>query len=243
MGSSPAVVPVSTIRHMSQQARGRYLSTISAHQKKAFEDYSNRIISKAAWLVALENKAGYTPERIQKEYLFENFPQNGIEYDKEELERNDSFLLFIPGAIDGQDITLKFFERLGFRFTFNDHVYGYQNIGEQFSSAPAPKGIFIVRANVYPDSTNKCLNKQRKLIPNGYQFSHPMVEITKNILLTSLGHDVNKNILARCVCWDTDRVSIIGGVDNSDKKIFFYADDNSLSGKCIGASMAKSIFK
>lgn len=242
MGSSPAVVPVSTIRHMSQQARGRYLSTISAHQKKAFEDYSNRIISKAAWLVALE-EGGFPPERIQREYIFGNFPQNGIEYDIEELRKNDSFLLFIPDTIDGEDITVKFFERFGFRFTFNSHVCGYQDIGEQFSSIPAPKGIFVVRANVDPASTNKCLNRQRKLIPNGYQFAHPMVEVTKNFLLTALGHEVNKNTLARCVCWDTDRVSVVGGVNSSDKKMFFYADDSSLSGKYVGASMAKSIFK
>lgn len=241
MSSSPVIIPASTLRNMPQQARNKYLSTLPGYRRKAVEEYFDRVIGKAAWLVLLE-EGGYSPQRIEKEYLFENFPRNGIEYNKEELEANDSYMLFIPETVDGEKITVKFFERLGFKFIFNNYkVYGYEHIPEQFSSIPAPKGIFAVRANTDPASTNKCLQKQRKMIPEGYSLSHPLVEVTKNVLLSVLGHEVNKNTLARCVCWDTDSVSIVGGVDGTDKKMRFYLDDSSLSGKLIGASCARSI--
>ncbi|GEM_PF-5948087 len=235
---SPVTIPASTVKNMSSVAREKYLSKINGYRKRAIEDYFNRIIGKAAWLVLLE-EGGYPSEKIQKEYLFENFPQNGVEYNKEELEANDSYVLFIPESVNGSKVTLKFFEDMGFQFSYNDHVYGYQEVGKEFSSLQAPKGIFIVRANIVPDSTQLCLDRQKRKIPQGYSFSHPLVEITKNVLLSSLGEQVNKNSLARCVCWDSNTISIVGGVQN--KKMHFYKDDNSLSGKYIGASAIRSI--
>ncbi len=235
---SSVIIPASTMKNISSATREKYLLKINGYRRKAIEDYFNRIIGKAAWLTLLE-EGGYPSEKIQEEYLFENFPRNGFEYNKEELEANDSYMVFIPESVDGSPITLKFFEDMGFQFSFNDHVYGYQEVGEQFSSLRAPKGIFIVRANIVPDSTHLCLSAQKKKIPQGYSFSHPLVEITKNALLSSLGEEVNKNYLARCVCWDSNTISIVGGVQN--KKMHFYKDDNSLSGKYIGASAIRSI--
>lgn len=159
-------------------------------------------------------------EEKNKDFIFS--PQEV----QKRTENNQLLFLFLERA-NGFPIGVDFMERMGFQFSFAkaDEITKKNAYESRFASS-----VLLLSRDIIPNSTEKDLETQREMIPNGFSPVPPLVEATKNVVSFVVGNaQLNQGMLARCSDdYFTHSVVAIGGMPNTTlsvtKKIIWYAD-------------------